>query len=184
MNNKYKIFEISKDNFDKIIPLSDKYLGDLYLSEEELVQNGMRVIVVSDIRSKKIVGFISFGVGEAQKFLNESKIKSKSLMNSDIVYIGSIAVEKAHQAKGVGTWMLEEVVRKTNKLGLDTIMPAWLKKNDDVPAIYKAADRVFFKPLYQINDYWKERSIKESWLCIDCGTPCCCSAVIYSRKSF
>jgi hypothetical protein len=59
-------------------------------------------------------------------------------------------------------------------------MTAW--KSSNGIHISSLATKLAFKPLVEINEYWRNDSIKSNYCCPECGyPPCHCDAVIYIK---
>lgn len=44
-------------------------------------------------------------------------------------------------------------------------------------------EKLGFEKLFTVPDYWTQDSIKEGYLCPNCGNPCRCTANFYLRKT-
>lgn len=95
--------------------------------------------------------------------------------------IGSIAVMKDYGKRGIGTALIKEcLIRLSSKGARFAMMTAWKGKNG--VHIGSLAEKNEFTKRFEIENFWKEDSIKNNYFCPECNLPPChCTAAIYTR---
>ncbi|MDO8460937.1 MAG: N-acetyltransferase [bacterium] len=92
--------------------------------------------------------------------------------------IKSVAVRPAYRHQGIGTKLTIESMIRLKEMSCDSFLAvSWVSNRPD--SSQKMFEKLGFKNILSIPDYWTEDSIKEGYLCPNCGNPCHCTAIFY-----
>jgi GNAT superfamily N-acetyltransferase len=95
------------------------------------------------------------------------------------------AVAPAYRNKGIATTLLKQSIRQAFVQCNVILSTMWVMKNLNL--MQGILEKLHFKPLFEIADYWKEDSLRKHYACAVCGSPPCrCRAVLYAlhKKDF
>lgn len=105
-----------------------------------------------------------------------------SLSGFKIGLIKSVAVKPEYRHQGIGTDLTIESMVRLKKMSCDFFLAvSWVSNRPD--SSQKMFEKLGFKNILSIPDYWTEESIKEGYLCPNCRNPCHCTANFYLRKA-
>lgn len=180
----FTIRGLNRNDVPSIIALADKELGRDYLKECTLLDE-QNIAICAEIKGK-IIGFCTgriISANEALKnFGNIGKAKIPEIEHvKDIGLIGSIAINKDYGKRGIGTALIKECLICLNSKGARfAMMTAW--KSKDGIHIGSIAEKNGFTKRFEIENFWKEESLKDNYSCPECNLPPChCTAAIYTR---
>ena len=180
-----KIVPATKEVIPKLLSIAEKQLGDSYINENDLMpSNGATFYAaVSNVGS---VGFANCYITDTQSFLSRyPKIAShriKSLESTEkIGVLASVAVDENFKGHGIGLKLMKACLNWLKEHESRAILMTGWKSAKGVH-IGGLAMRLAFEPLFEVEDYWLEDSVKNGYHCPECGAPPChCSAVIYIK---
>ena len=182
----YLIRQIQEFDFPRIVYISDKQLGKNYVSSELLedAATGEQsfCLVAADKKTKQPIGFSICMIIDYEKVKEICKGKTiKELKNSQrIGCIKTVVVDKTYEGFGIATKLVEECIAKMKSKGCNCfISTAW--KHCGIINISNVLRKSGFEKSIEIPNYWYEDSIKEGYLCPQCGNPCHCSCVVYIK---
>ncbi len=177
---------MQRRDIPEVCDIANEQLGKGYVSESQLAEHLLAAdaslcICAVDKRTSKVVGFSiskmldSAEECEAGKDLLDLKYADK------IGYLKTIAVDKEYAGYGVGSQLVDAsikvlVARKATFL----VSTAW--KHSGIINIGNILERFGFVNKLEVANYWYESSLKEGYSCPQCGNPCYCSCVVYTKK--
>lgn len=97
--------------------------------------------------------------------------------------IKSVAVKQEYRQKGIGAELIKEAIERLKDMSCELILAvAWASgKPGSSP---KILEKLSFKNILGVEEYWKEDSLKEGYSCPNCGKPPCrCKALFYLHKA-
>lgn len=179
---------LSKPYIQDILLLSNRVLGESYLTEDYIAEytslpNRTSLIAVSN---KKLIGYIFIDRLPKEEFINEILIEkewfsSNLKNNSPILFIKQIAVDEKDQKKGIASALIKDGLNRVNNLTETACCIAW-KQGKDVP-LNNILLKNGFSYAKTINNYWNLDSVRKKYNCSFCGCPPCnCSAEVYIKK--
>lgn len=163
-------------HLDALLFISSSLFGEKYYSAADIKRIDQEDILRLVLLEDKVVGFFIF------KILSEKSVAyltSKS--ESEILEVKSIGIHKAHQRKGLGSYVFSqaEIIAKQHQIN-DCYCLAW-KRNNKV-AMHNIHIKAGFTIASEVSNYWKTDSEAKGYNCPECGNPCLCSAVIYHKR--
>ena len=169
----------------RILEISDSELGENYLGgqiESELV-SGNTIFRVAESLRDGIVGFSYSYISTGIEIKQKSKIKSlpKSIeLSSKIALLKTIAVSGKMAGKGIGSSLMRDTFEKFKNLGVESVCcVAWKSsKGINIGGLMSLFKFTKFK---ELNNFWKQDSLTQNYYCLECGKPCLCSAVIFTK---
>lgn len=182
----YKIRGIKQSDISRIIFISDKQLGKDYVTSE-LLQSSLSgkesfCLVAEDNRTKQPIGFSFCSIIDYQQTLEITKGQDiKELKHcAKIGYVKTVVVDKKYEGFGIASKLVDECIRHMKKDGCSSfVSTAW--KHCGITNIANVLEKNEFFKIFEIPNYWYDDSIKEGYLCPQCGNPCHCSCVIYVK---
>lgn len=124
----------------------------------------------------ELVGFFIF------KITSEHSVEyAEGNSDARLLEVKTIAVHAAHQGKGIGSIIFNEVTNIAKEFGAECCYCVAWKRNGNV-AMHNIHINAGFKVLREIEHFWQADSIEKGYDCPECGNPCNCSAVIYSKE--
>lgn len=182
----YTIRNIKKSDYPRIIHISEMRLGKDYVTgdllEKALKSDECFCLIAADKRTDQPIGF-SFC-----KYIDYEK--TKELCNGDdinvlrhcdrIGYIKTVVVDKDYEGFGIATKLVADCILKMKELKYDCFVSTAWKHGGTINIAHVLEKNGFVKTM-DIPNYWYEDSLKEGYLCPQCGNPCHCSCVIYAR---
>ena len=173
------------DDFDDLLIIADELFGRGYLTKAELqnyVDGNTKTGIVTKTRNE-IIGF------QLVQTTNLSGIKSLALNEqqwfqeqfsgySSIGVLKTLAVKDDFRNQGIGTLLTTESIKILRKTSDCILSICWDKKDDaSISTILKNCG---MRQIREINEFWKEDSLKRNYSCKICGKPPCrCNAIVY-----
>ena len=183
----YTIRPASTADYASVIKISDKKLGDGYLTGARLQQISNKdssddMLVAVENATNKVIAFALYKVityDEAKMLSGGNEFRA--LMFADkIGYIATVATRDGYEGLGVASALIEKsmslLAQKEVRAFFST---AW--KHNGIINIGGVLNNLGFKKELEISKYWYESSLKEGYLCPQCGNPCTCSCVVYIK---
>ena len=174
----------SKD-LPKILEISDAELGKDYLDEtiKDKIVSKTTIFRVAESSSEGLVGFCYSYLSNAKDIITELGIKKlpKALtISSKIVVLKTIAVSTFIKGRGVGSSLIKDSLEIYNKQEVESIYClAWRsKKGTNIHGLLNIHN---FSIYEEIPNFWTKDSQEKGYLCPECGNPCKCVAVIYTK---
>lgn len=187
---KYRNYAVRKavaSDFASVIKIADKRLGEGYLTKSRLekildktLSDDMLVAVES--ATGKIIAFSLFkhiSYDEAKKLGGDKEFRP--LMFSDeIGYIATVATKEGYEGLGVASTLIEKSMAQMTQKGVQVFFStAW--KHQGIVNIGSVLSSLGFKKELEIPKFWYESSLREGYMCPQCGNPCVCSCVIFIK---
>lgn len=97
--------------------------------------------------------------------------------------IKSVVVKREYRQKGIGTELTKEAIERLKDMSCELILAvAWASgKPDSSPKMF---EKLSFKNILGLEEYWRKDSLKEGYSCPNCGKPPCrCKALFYLHKA-
>ncbi len=188
----YRIIDMHEKHFLEIFKISDKQLGQDYVTEELLdkcVKDHTNYIgrTAIDHKTNQVLGFcISIKLDEKDlpDLLNiESDAIPYPLQGAnDLGVIKTIAINKNFKGLGIGTSLIVDALHEFKMRDRKTVFTiAWKSKLGT--NLHGVLMKTSFKRFIEIPNYWYQSSLESGCHCSVCGKPpCVCSAVIYAKK--
>lgn len=130
------------------------------------------------------VAFSSLAQGQDLKKYNEELNRKEKILNLQDYRVGlikSIAVKPEFRHRGIGTNLTIKSIIKLQGFGCDLLFAiSWDSQRQD--SSKKMFEKLGFQNVLEINNYWTEDSMREGYLCPNCGNPCFCRAIFYLKK--
>jgi len=179
------ISSLKDNNINEVLIIADKLFGYNYLTKPELqnyINDNDKIGIVSK-NDRKITGFQLMQIGKPENIiatmLCEQKWFRKQFSKYKLIgVLKTLAVKEEYHNQGIGTLLTKkslEILRKKTDL---IISVCWDNNGDN--SISKILKKFNMKLIRQINEYWKDDSIKKNYSCKICGAPPCrCNALIY-----
>lgn len=182
----YIIRPIKKEDFSKIIYMSDEQLGKDYVNADLLRQaltgKDCFCYVVENKNNHTPIGFsfcMSINSSKLLEITHQKEIKELKFYEK-IGYIKTIVVDKKYEGFGIATKLVLKSLEKMEQDGCEAcISTAW--KHCGITNIANVLLKNGFIKKLELSNYWYEDSIKQGYLCPQCGNPCHCSCVIYVK---
>ncbi|MCQ2386001.1 MAG: GNAT family N-acetyltransferase, partial [Clostridia bacterium] len=182
----FSLREATVDDFPAVIKIADAQLGDGYLTADRLekVLDGS----LSDtlwVAAENVTGhLIGFSLFRHIPYEEARKIGGSPFRNmmfaKEIGYLATVAVKESFKGLGIGTALVAKSINVMKDRGVRCfISTAW--KHAGVINIGSVLERQGFVKEAEIPRYWYESSLKEGFMCPQCGNPCTCSCVIYTK---
>ena len=183
MNKKHhdiKITPMQSSMLSAVAEIASMTLGSAFV-DEEILKNDINLCAMIDTEIVAYATTKYIGSEYLKKILHDKELKELEA-EKQVGYIDSIAVNENYAGKGIGTLLLKSTLLKLKQDNINyAIMAAW--RNGTEVNIKALALREGFKEEFEIENFWKEDSIKHNFDCTACGKPpCLCSAVIFTKK--
>lgn len=163
-----QIFDQSLGSYNSISALSQK-----------VCDRHTFLLCAIERKTQKPVGAIIGWKREEQDFLSRIQ-KYVGLVELPVGYIKSLATIKSYPGKGIGFTLVENLVDCFRALGCHYALgEAWNKSQKSPINLYK---RLEFQIQSHIPDYWYQESCNTPGFCVECGSPCRCSAQIMTKS--
>ena len=183
----YKIREGKSSDFPAIIRIANKQLGDDYMSKETLQgcidkDSDKMLLVAVDDDSDSVIGFSICDLidyDQLKKICFGKELK-ELMFEEKIGYIQTVAVMPQYNGLGVATEMIGESIKELKKRDVNCMVStAW--KHAGIINIEAILKKFNFTPVVEIPKYWYESSLKYGFKCPQCGNPCYCSCVVFTK---
>ena len=176
------IKKVESNNLSAILHIADKQLGKDFINTEDFIQDNF-LKFQAEINNK-IVGFITSKELTIDEIyaripqLKEKKFKQFNVIDK-VSFIGSVATDPEYEGLGVASVLFEHILNELERKKNIIFMIGWKSiKGINIEGIAK---RNGFDAIMEIEEFWKEDSIKNQYDCPICKNPCVCSAIIYVR---
>lgn len=98
----------------------------------------------------------------------------------EIGYIATVATKAEFKHLGIATALVSKCLDKLKEDGITCfISTAW--KHSGITNAASVLESLGFVEETTMPKYWYESSIKEGFSCPNCGNPCTCSCVLYTK---
>ncbi|SFA86229.1 MULTISPECIES: GNAT family N-acetyltransferase [unclassified Bacillus (in: firmicutes)] len=182
-----RIRNIKREDFPNIIQLIDGSLGEGYFNQEQLTKyldgDNFGFVMTKD---DKIVGVILNDIKSVNELCEELGIDPSiitSHSNESCFGLLNVVVVNPHCRKmGIAHSLVERTVHEFERKEIKGIVVEAWKKPNGIVNIGRLLYEFGFSEILEIDEYWKEDSLKEGFDCVSCGFPCTCSAIIYLTK--
>jgi N-acetylglutamate synthase-like GNAT family acetyltransferase len=169
-----------------IIKIADAEFGKHYFDEislKEQICSPSSVFRVAENVKNEIVGFSYAYLTTAEEI--KEKIGIASLppeieKSSKIALRKSMAVKSSYQRKGIGAVLLNDALMLFKEQQMEAVLSITWKSKKGIN-IAGLMQFYAFKQYKEIPNFWTADSIQKGYLCPECGNPCKCSAVIYTK---
>jgi ribosomal protein S18 acetylase RimI-like enzyme len=183
----YTIRKATVEDFPTVIRIADEQLGSGYLTKERLKKTldedlSDEIIVAEHNSTKNIIGFSLYkhiSYEDAEEISKGHQFRNM-MFASAIGYIATVATDECFKKYGIGTALIEKSISNMKENGINCfISTAW--KHAGIINIGSVLENLGFTKELEIPKYWYESSIREGFNCPQCGNPCVCSCVIYTK---
>lgn len=172
----------------KALVIYDQSLGQDYIAPDDFIKyikNKEKYIVIGATLQNNLVGVMvayTMNPEETQEYtdvLRKHKVPF-TLESYKVGLIKSVAVEKQYRHRGIGTQLTQESIRSLQMKGCDALFAiSWVSNKPD--SSQPMFESLGFRNILMVPNYWTEDSIKEGYLCPNCGNPCRCTAIFYFK---
>lgn len=184
-----EIIDLQKKHILKLIKMSNQVLGKDYLRHEDLEKaidsEEYMCKIVRNIENRAVIGFCLYQIVTPEALpvllkLPESKIPSALRHSERIGVIKTAAIAVDYQSCGIGKKLIDECHQRLLKSNVQSVCSvAW--KYGGRANIGGILGSLGFIEYIEIENYWRDDSLKNGYTCPICGKPpCMCSAVIYT----
>ena len=173
---------------EQAIDVFNSQFGDNYISKKLLLsylENDQAVCIIC--KDKEEILGVSIAVIDSLEKTSKQLLKDQYWFLSElkdsqkIVLRKHMAVKPGYKGKGIGSLLVQESVNRLKTISDKIITIVW--KEGDGEIMNKLMTKNNFEAIKIIQDYWKEDSIQQQYICPECkGIPCGCSAIIYASK--
>jgi|GEM_PF-841062 len=176
---------LKDDDINEILIIADKLFGYNYLTKPEVqsyINDNDKISIVSG-NDVEITGFQLMQIGKPENIiatmLSEQEWFRKLFSKHQLIgVLKTIAVKEECHNQGVGTLLTKKSLEILKKKTDFIISVCW--DNNGENSITKILEKFNMKLIRQIDEYWKDDSIKKNYSCKICGAPPCrCNALIY-----
>ena len=177
-----RIIEMTPNNFNEVLKISDAVLGKNYLTHEDCknywengVKNKYRNSLIAE-KNNKVVGFLfAFTPGnwKPDEFCSQKEWPGKV---EEATYIKLMGVLQNYQRRGVGAKLLNKSIQIAKAQGAKFIVShIWYNSPGEAPLrLFKKFGAREIK-LYR--EKWYKESRSASWQCARCGSLCHCDSL-------
>lgn len=187
---KYKGYTIRKAtvaDFAAVIKIADHQLGKGYLTKERLQRaldktTSDELLVAVQTATGSVVAFSLYKhiTHEEAKQLGKGYAFRNMVFEEKIGYLATVATKEGFTGLGLATALVEKSLANMEEDGITHfVSTAW--KHYGIINIGSVLENAGFRKEADIPNYWYDASIKEGFLCPQCGNPCTCSCVIYTK---
>jgi ribosomal protein S18 acetylase RimI-like enzyme len=183
----FKQRKIDLSDLNEIKRLIDASLGNEYISIEILHKyidnNNFGFVMTAD---ENVVGFVLNDIKSLKELGEELSLDYKILSNispeNKVGLINVIVTDEKYQNKGIASELIKTSLDYYSSNNIENIyVEAWKTSTGQIN-IGNIMDRHNFKQIFEIENYWKDDSLKYGFDCSFCGFPCVCSAIIYCKS--
>lgn len=183
-----EIRKLKETDIPQALRLIDHSLGEGYYNTEQLqsyIANEKFSYVA--LEHDTIIGVILNDILSLQVFSESLSVKTSTLSrtthpHTKIGLLNVLVVKESFQRKGIGKMLLEVSLQEMKERHVHHMFAEAWKTTSGVVNIKKLLVSLGFTEIIEIQDFWKEDSIKEGFSCSFCGFPCICSAVIFRKE--
>lgn len=187
---KYKGYTIRKAtvaDFAAVIKIADHQLGKGYLTKERLQKaldksTSDELLVAVQTATGSVIAFSLYKhitYDEALQLGNGYAFRDM-VFEEQIGYLGTVATKEGFTGLGVATALVDKSLANMQEKGVTHfISTAW--KHYGIINIGSVLENAGFRKETDIPNYWYDASVREGFQCPQCGNPCTCSCVIYTK---
>ena len=183
-----EIRKLKEADIPQALALIDYSLGEGYYSKTQL-QSYIEYEKFSYVALEHdtIIGVILNDILSLQVFSESLSVETSTLSttahpHTKIGLLNVLVVKESFQRKGIGNMLLEVSLQEMKERHVHHMFAEAWKTTSGAINIEKLLVSLGFKEMIEIQDFWKEDSIKEGFSCSFCGFPCICSAVIFHKE--
>ncbi|WP_439185536.1 GNAT family N-acetyltransferase [Carboxylicivirga taeanensis] len=165
-----------------VLDIANQELGEGYFKSVLDELKGYALTINCLFKGQYLIGFsLSYRCSLGQFIDATQSHMSISLSSSArILVVKTIVVKAEHQRKGCGTGLLKHLIEEAFREDTKAILALGWKSKSGVNIQHLMAT-FGFEERCEIKEFWKSGSEKYQYQCPDCGHPCNCSAIIYSK---
>ncbi len=183
----YTIRKATVSDFSSVIKIADVELGEDYLTKERLEKTldknlSDEIYVAVENATGNVLAFCLYKRISYDDAVNICKgYKLRNMMFAkEIGYIATVATKEEFKRLGVATALVEKCIDNLKQDGVSCfISTAW--KHSGVTNVASVLENLGFIEELTMPKYWYESSIKNGFSCPQCGNPCVCSCVLYTK---
>jgi len=184
-----RFIELKKNHFNQVLDISNRTLGNNYLTKEYLNQylsSEMNLGYVI-VKQEKVIGFTSITILTPTQLkdtvLKESKwFYEISKTHKNIALRKQTIVDPNSMNQGFGNKLVELSTKEVGKICDFQLSTVW--KNEEAAIMGNLLIKNGFKLCKKIANYWSEDSSLKNYQCPICGNPPCkCVTEVYIKKN-
>lgn len=169
---------------DAVIELSESVFGKGYLMEKELeewIKGEEAFCIIYEINNE----LTAFGIFLKQNALNEAIENNFSAGQAKkgkflIGQIKSIAVKAKFRRQGIANKLIKKGLDYLSQDCSRGLVICW--EHPEITPITKILVNEGFSFEADFKNYWNQESILKGYQCAECGNPCTCTALIYTKS--
>lgn len=183
----YTIRRATMGDFAAVIKIADRQLGKGYLTKERLQKaldksTSDELLVAVQTATGSVIAFSLYKhitYDEAMQLGNGYAFRDM-VFEEQIGYLATVATKEGFTGLGVATALVEKSLEYMQEKGATHfISTAW--KHYGIINIGSVLENAGFRKETDIPNYWYDASVREGFQCPQCGNPCTCSCVIYTK---
>lgn len=173
---------ITLDQIGPALSLLHAGLGDGYVDEPSLVDCQKNGIVLGARGNGGLVGILLARVldqSSAREFetLLQNAGATRRLDLTRLGILKSIVVAAPCRGRGIGAALSGAAIERLRQAGCSTLVTvSWASGESSSAGMF---ERLGFKQLARVAEFWKDDSIRRGYHCPRCGQPCTCAAIVY-----
>ncbi|MCB0355486.1 MAG: GNAT family N-acetyltransferase [Bdellovibrionales bacterium] len=177
-----KIRQLKREDWSQIVCLSDKNLGENYMTEQDLQsyfgpgrQNNSKASFVLVDNQNNVLGFrICFAPGDwPEEVLQKSLVSKWPLPPHQVAYFKTLLIDSRFQGQGWGPQLSTAAQVELEKMGaLAIVCHSWKESPNNSSQRYLQKEK--FKNIGEIKNFWQTKD----YSCSGChAQPCKCTAI-------
>lgn len=181
------INDLIEEDIEEVLLMSDKLVGEnfqTYNSIKTFLSDSKKILKVYKVRGK-IIGFAKGEILEKAQF-KKSLLKTNATIEDKLDGLGSvgfaetICVKEEYRGKHIAHKLADELIHSFREINnIDAICTTVWKTKEGANA-KNLVERIGFKYVTEIEEYWYNDSLALNYKCPKCGKPPCkCSMVFY-----
>lgn len=183
----YTIRKASAVDFSSVMKIADEKLGEGYLTKERLEKIldkdlSDEMLVAVENATDKIIAFSLYkhvSYEDAKRLSGDHELRSLTFAK-EIGYLATVATRSGYEGLGLASALIEKSMAQMTQKGVHAFFStAW--KHQGIINIGSVLTNFGFKKEVELPKYWYESSLKEGYMCPQCGNPCTCSCVVYVK---
>lgn len=162
------------DNMDIVyVPYEEKYLEEMDYIEDAYWSLEEDESINDEIDDNSIIE-VALDDNHVVGFLHAQVI-------GDQLEIHNILVKDEYQKKGIATHLMEDILKKTDDLGIKTSIANAVAIRGEHINSEKLLKKFGYKEIYRVEGYWD--AIYPGYYCRQCDSKkCCCSNVVFLKN--
>lgn len=185
--NLVKIRGSKLTDFAQMVRILDSQLGKNYVTEDflnEVIDDEKKTYckVIEDMSKHQIIGVSLYAIIDYKTVQNLTQGNDIHELKyvPQIGLVKTVAIDEAYKNLGLASDLVQSILDELAEKDITCfISPAW--KHAGVTNIANVLERSGFTKAIEIPNYWYESSMREKFECPQCGNPCHCSCVIYTK---